>query len=99
MFIACCVGAGFGILNGLLSRIALSWVINRSDKVFYSAWVGGFLYRLIFLGVVVAFLWHNARVFMIPVLLPMIFAQLVLQLWPVNGLRKAKECYGVENHT
>ena len=99
MFIACCVGTGFGILNGLLTKMALSWAINRSDKVFYGIWVGGFLYRLIFLGAAAAFLWHSARVFMIPVLLPMIFAQISIQLWPVKGLRKVKECYGLENHT
>ena len=91
MFIACCVGAGFGILNGLLSRMALSWAIKRSDKVFYSAWAGGFLYRLAFLGATVAFLWHNARVFIMPVLLPMIFAQLALQLWPVRGIKRLRE--------
>ena len=79
MFIACCVGTGFGILNGLLTKMALSWAINRSDKVFYGIWAGGFLYRLIFL--------------------PMIFAQISIQLWPVKGLRKVKECYGLENHT
>ncbi len=99
MFIAYCVGTGFGILNGLLTRMALSWAIKRSDKVFYSAWVGGFLYRLVFLGAAVAFLWHNARVFMMPVLLPMIFVQFAMQLWPVSGLRRAAKDHGFESHT
>lgn len=100
MFVAYCVGAGFGILNGLLSRMALSWAIKRSDKLFYSAWAGGFLYRLAFLGAAVAFLWYNARAFMIPVLLPMIFAQLSIQLWPLTAATKGtKATNEPENHT
>ena len=79
--------------------MALSWAIKRSDKVFYSAWVGGFLYRLAFLGATVAFLWYNARVFMMPVLLPMIFVQLALQLWPLTTATKGTKAIAATKAT
>jgi hypothetical protein len=84
MITACVIGGFLGTFNGLLSRFMLSRAFGRSDKVFYGVWAGGFIYRLLVLGVAALFLWRNETIPAIPFLCSMVIAQFLLQLWPVK---------------
>jgi len=80
----CFAGALLGAFNGLLAQKMLSWAVKKSDKIFYSVWAGGFLYRLAVLGISAILLWRYSRFNAVWFLGAMILVQFALQFWPVK---------------
>lgn len=77
-------GLIFGTFNGLLSRISLKLVINKSDKIFFSVWIAGFIYRLVFLICAVFFLKNKNYIILIPFALTLIISQFIFEVIPIK---------------
>ncbi len=77
-------GILFGAFNGLLSRISLKFAINKRDAVFYSVWLAGLFYRLIFLVVAVVYLKYKNSIMVVPFALSLIFSQFIFELKPIK---------------
>lgn len=54
-------GIAFGLFNGFISRLILKKAMPAGNSVFFAAWGGGILYRLVFLLASVAFLGGNVK--------------------------------------
>jgi hypothetical protein len=74
----------FGTFNGLLARISLKAVINKSDKIFFSVWIAGFIYRLLFLICAVLFLKNKNYIILIPFVLTLIISQFIFEIIPIK---------------
>lgn len=90
MFFVCCLGAACGIANGLAARAAIVRALDKSDKVFYRVWAGGFLYRLAFLGLSALVVWRLDRESAAAFLLPLCMAQFVFQVVPVGYANRTR---------
>lgn len=84
MFFVCCLGAALGLLSGLATRAALVRALEKSDRIFYRTWAGGFLCRLAFLGLSAALVWRWDRESAAAFLIPMGIAQFLFQFVPVR---------------
>lgn len=62
------VGGGLA----LTSYLSLSWALRRSDKIFYSVFVGGVLFRMSGLGVTGAVVWFYTSLSLPVVLLTVV---------------------------
>ncbi|MCG2724709.1 MAG: hypothetical protein L6420_00400 [Elusimicrobia bacterium] len=84
------LGIIVGVFNGLLSRISLKFVINKSDAIFYSVWLAGIFYRLIFLVSAVIYLKYKNSIMMVPFASSLIFSQFIFELKPIkkNGTQR-----------
>ena len=78
------LGIVLGVFNGLLSRISLKFAINKSDKTFYSIWLAGIFYRLIFLVFAVIYLKYKNSIMIVPFTLSLIFSQFIFELKPIK---------------
>ena len=87
-------GAGFGALNGVLTRRALQKARNKSDKVFYGIFTAGFFWRLVCLIGAVWFLRDKKYIILLPFTGAMVFTQFIFGVVPF----KEKKC-GVKDHT
>ncbi|MEA3307367.1 MAG: hypothetical protein U9Q34_06245 [Elusimicrobiota bacterium] len=84
MFNNILAGIILGIFNGLISKISLKFAINKSDKIFYSVWVAGMFYRLIFLVGAVIYLKYKNSIMILPFTLSLIFSQFIFELKPIK---------------
>jgi len=82
-------GAAFGLLNGGLSRAALKKAVDKADKVFYAAFVGGFLWRLFFLVGAVWLLRDKKYIILLTFSGVLIFTQFIFEAVPLkkNGTK------------
>ena len=69
----------FAGVQSLAAYFALKWAVSKSNRVFFSIFVGDALLRLACLGVAVALLWVNHVGFTAP-LLSLAFAYLLFSL-------------------
>ena len=84
MFNYILVGIILGVFNGLVSRISLKFAINKSDAVFYSVWLAGMFYRLIFLVAAIIYLKYKNSIMIVPFALSLIFSQFIFELKPIK---------------
>ena len=77
-------GALLGAASGGLSRLALKRVINSSDKVFYSVFVGGVFVRLGVLAASVCLLRRESYTIIFLFIVLMLLAQLVFEAFPIK---------------
>ena len=77
-------GIVLGVFNGLISRISLKFAINKSDKIFYSVWILGIFYRLVFLVAAVVYLKYKNSIMIVPFALSLIFSQFIFELKPIK---------------
>ncbi|MBU2574816.1 MAG: hypothetical protein KKH28_12135 [Elusimicrobia bacterium] len=77
-------GAAFGIFNGAVSRYALKKTLHRSEKVFYSVFVAGFFWRLIFLIAAVWLLRDKKYIILLPFAGILVFTQFVFEAVPLK---------------
>lgn len=84
------IGFILGSVNGLISRISLKAVISKPDAVFYSVWLVGIFYRLIFLVFAVLYLKYKNSIMMVPFAISLIFSQFIFEVVPVkkNGTQR-----------
>ena len=84
MFNYILLGIIIGVFNGVVSRISLKFAIDKSDAVFYSVWLIGMFYRLIFLVGAIVYLKHKNSIMILPFALSLIFTQLIFELKPIK---------------
>ena len=77
-------GALLGALAGWLSRLALKKVINSSDAVFYSVFVGGIFARLALLATAILMLRHEKHIIIILFAACMILVQMFFEVFPIK---------------
>lgn len=77
-------GSLFGLLNGFISRYALKKSINKKDKIFYSVFLGGILYRLLFLIISVLFLKDKKAIILLVYCVSLIFFQFIFEVKPIK---------------
>ncbi len=85
-------GAVCGLLNGAASRYALKKALGKPDKVFYSVFVAGFFWRLLFLVTAVWFLRDKRYIILVPFAGILIFTQFIFEIVPLKK-------NGPEGHT
>lgn len=85
-------GAVFGVFNGAVSRYALKKTLDKPDKVFYSVYVIGFLWRLAFLIGAVWLLRDKKYIILLPFAGILIFTQFIFEIVPLKK-------NGPEGHT
>jgi hypothetical protein len=83
------VGFAIGLFNGALCHSALYWVLEKPDRVFYSVWGAGFLYRLAFFGLAFWFLIRTGALPLVPALLALVFGQFVVGVIPLKRSKKS----------
>lgn len=77
-------GALLGAAAGGLSRLALKRVINASDKVFYSVFVGGVFARLGVLAGAVCLLRRESYTIIFLFIISMLLSQLIFEAFPIK---------------
>lgn len=82
--LAALYGALYGALSGWLSRLALKRVINSSDTVFYSVFVGGIFARLGLLAGAICLLRHERYIIIILFAACMIIVQMFFEVFPIR---------------
>lgn len=82
--LAALYGALAGALTGWLSRLALKKVIDSSDTVFYSVFVGGIFARLLALAGVICALRHEKYIIIVLFSACMILVQMFFEIFPVK---------------
>ncbi len=86
-------GAAFGLANGGLSRLALQKAADKADKFFYTAFVAGFLWRLLFLVCAVWFLRDKKYIILLPFAGALILTQFIFEVVPLTSVSDAgKQC-------
>lgn len=82
--LAALYGSLAGALTGWLSRLALKRVIDSSEKVFYSVFVGGIFARLLVLAAVICALRHEKYIIIVLFSACMIAVQMVFEVFPIK---------------
>lgn len=77
-------GALLGALAGWLSRVALKRVINSSDTVFYSVFVGGIFARLGLIAAAICLLRHEKHIIIILFGASLILVQMFFEVFPIK---------------
>jgi hypothetical protein len=77
-------GAGFGALNGFLSRRALRKALNKPDWIFYGVFAAGFFWRLIFLAAAVWLLSGKKYIILLPFTGVLILTQFIFEAVPLK---------------
>ena len=77
-------GALLGALAGWLSRLALKKVINSSDTLFFSVFVGGIFARLGLLAAAICLLRHEKHIIIILFAACMILSQMFFEAFPIK---------------
>lgn len=72
------------MFNGLISRISLKLVINKSNKIFFSVWIAGFIYRLLFLIGAIFFIKNKNYIILLPFALTLIISQFIFEVIPIK---------------
>ena len=90
MFNYILVGLVFGSFNGLISRTSLKAAINKSDAVFYSIWLAGIFYRLVFLVLAVLYLKYKNSIMVVPFAASLLFSHFIFEIVPIkkNGTQR-----------
>jgi|GEM_PF-1528716 len=80
------LGAALGIFNGFISRYSLKKVILSSNRVFYSVWIIGLIYRLLFWICAALWLYFSGKNSIIIMLfsISLIFFQFIFEVFPVK---------------
>ena len=84
------LGVAAGVFNGALTRWSLKRTLNSPDRVFYSVFGCGLLYRLAFLAGAVWFLRREKYIIIVPFAVSLILVQLIFEAVPVknNGIKR-----------
>ena len=77
-------GLAAGAFNGALARWALKKTLGSSAAVFYSVFVGGLLYRLVFLVGAVWLLRREKYIIIVPFAVSLIIVQLIFEVIPLK---------------
>lgn len=77
-------GALFGTFNGFVCRLLLKKNIDKSDRFFFGVFIGGILYRLLFLVSSVLYLKDKKDIILITYAVSLIFFQFIFELKPVK---------------
>ena len=83
-------GAAAGACNGALARWSLGKALRRADTVFYSVFVGGIFYRLLFLAAAVWLLRAEKYIIIAAFTASLIAVQLVFEAVPLkqHGIKR-----------
>jgi hypothetical protein len=83
-------GGVLGALSGGVSRWALGRVLNSSETIFYSVFVGGVFCRLLVLTAAVCLLRHEKYIIIISFAASLILVQMVFEAFPLkhNGIKR-----------
>jgi hypothetical protein len=85
--IGAALGAGIGLMTGGLTRGALAYVKDASDKLFYSVWAGGMMVRAGVLAAAFFVLLRHPDWPIVPTILALLLAQFATQLIPIRSQR------------
>jgi len=91
VFSALAIGSICGIVNGFLSRYFLKKVIDKKDKIFYSVFIGGIFYRLLFLLVSIWLLYNKKAIILIVFSVSLIFFQFIFEVKPIKNIKTGTE--------
>ncbi|MCX5784307.1 MAG: hypothetical protein NTX59_01315 [Elusimicrobia bacterium] len=90
VWMAVFAGLAAGAFNGALARWTLKKTLNSPAPVFYSVFVGGLLYRLVFLAGAVWLLRREKYIIIVPFAISLILVQLIFEVIPLkkHGIKR-----------
>lgn len=84
------LGSLLGVVNGFLSRYAIKKVLNKSDRIFYSVFVGGILYRFLFLILSIWYLRDKKAIILLVYCACLIVFQFIFEVKPIKISQKKR---------